>query len=80
MKIIEIRVEYGKNRTFVATNWVVENAVEQFKLMWTEIIRGLGWKKEINFKVRQTTCIFDENGKGEVYAYTVDGFKSIKVR
>ena len=80
MKIIEIRVEYGKGGAFVDKNWVTENAVEQFKAMWVERIRERGWKKEVNFRVRQNTCIFDENGKGEIYGYTVDGFKDVRVK
>ena len=80
MKAMEIRVNYGKNNKFIAKHWVVENAVEEFKAMWINTIRGLGWNKEVTFEIRENTCEIDDNGKGEILGYTVNGYNTIKVK
>ncbi len=80
MKAYRMMVTYGKSEQYVASNWVVENAIEQYKEEQAKAIRNRGWKKEIGFKIYENT--FVELGKGEngligtIYAYTTEGFKS----
>ena len=79
MKAYRVMVTYGKNEQYVASNWVVENAIKQYKEEQTKTIRNRGWKKEISFKVYKDT--FFELGKrenglvGTIYTYTTEGFK-----
>ena len=80
MKAIESRVNYGKNNKFVAKHWVAENAVEAFKTMWMNEIRAMGWNKEVTFEIRRNTCEIDNNGKGEIFGYTVNGYNTIRVK
>ena len=80
MKAIEIRVNYGKNNKFIAKHWVVENAVEEFKAMWIKTIRSWGWENEVSFEIRQNTCEVDNNGTGEIFGYTVNGYDTIRVK
>ena len=76
MKVYRIRVEYGKNQKYMACDWVVENAVEQYKTMWTEDIRNKGWHKEINFRTYDyPTCETKEDGTCYILAYTTRGYE-----
>jgi hypothetical protein len=80
MKAYRMMVTYGKSEQYVASNWVVESAIEQYKEEQTKAIRNRGWKKEIGFKVYENTFVElgkRENGLvGTIYAYTTEGFKS----
>jgi hypothetical protein len=80
MKAIEIRVDYGKAHKFIVSNWVAENAVEEFKAMWTNKIRNWGWDKDITFEIRRNTCEIDKKGKGEIWGYTINGYSTMKVK
>lgn len=51
MKICRIRVEYGKNETFVDSRTVEEIAISQFVEEITNKLRGKGWKKKITFRI-----------------------------
>ncbi len=72
-----IQVLYGKANAFVASAYVVENAVEAYKKMWTEIIRSRGWKKEISFRELKGKETLDENGGGEINAFTKSGYYEV---
>lgn len=74
MKVMRIRVEYGKNAKYVTCDWVVENAMEQYKEYWTKRIRENNWKKEINFKDTGCYCEADDNGTGILAAFTLNGY------
>lgn len=42
MKAYRVMVTYGKNEQYVASNWVVENAIKQYKEEQTKTIRNRG--------------------------------------
>ncbi len=77
MKYYSVRVEYGKNRRFVAREWVAENAMGQFVVEWISTVRGWGWTKEINF--RQNENFFTAGTTGNILAYTAEGRHLVKV-
>ena len=59
-KLVWVRVGYGKNHAYVTATWVVEDALENFKTDWINIIRNeYGWKKEIEFMVGKSTVVGD---------------------
>lgn len=76
MKALLVRIGYGKKSFYIGTDWVIENALENYKKRWTEEIRKWGWKKDIEFKIQNYTNI-DKNGTGEILAYTINDFKEI---
>ena len=83
MKAVEMKVWYGKNQRFVASHWVMENAIEEYKKTQEEMIRRWGWKKEITFKIYNNTCeVAEENDKpmGHIFGYTKNGFETIKTK
>lgn len=84
MKAVWMIVMYGKNQRFEASNWVMENAIEEYKKYREEMMRGWGWKKEITFKVyKDNYCeVVGENDKpmGEIFGFTKNGFETIKTK
>lgn len=68
MKIMSVRTTKGHGN-FVASAWVLENAVDTYKAWMSEHS-----KARLNFEVRDGRMETNENGSGVILAYTVNGF------
>jgi hypothetical protein len=79
MKVYRVWVGYGKCNKYVCCDYVVENALEQYKTEIVEKIRNKGWKKEVNFTVYEDDEM-DANGKTRMKAYTLEGFQEIRTK
>lgn len=70
MKVYSVRVS-KKNGQFVANNYVLENAIDAYKAM-----KQSHSKSQLVFAITDERMVAEQNGKGEIFAYTVDGFRS----
>lgn len=79
MKYYGVRVGYGKTNKYVAAWNVLANAIDDFKAYYTNLIRNVWeWDKEIVFSI-QYECNEKETDTGEIYAFTKDGFKTVRI-
>lgn len=68
MKVMSVRTTKGHGN-FVASAWVLENAVDTYKAWMSEHS-----KAHLSFEVLDGRMETNANGSGTILAYTVDGF------
>ena len=68
MKVMSVRTTKG-NGNFVASHWVLENAVEAYKEWMAKNNKG-----RLNFEIKDGRMETNEAGTGTILAYTVNGF------
>jgi len=81
MLVKNVMTVYGKNKQYVNSHWVMENAIEEYKAKEVFNLRTKGWRKEITFiETMEPYTTWDEKGYyGTILAYTTEGFKTVKV-
>ena len=75
MKVNKMKVTKGKARRYVATHWVMENAIEAYKA-W---LNGLYTGAPLNYDLYEMNTEATEKGTGTILAFTLEGFKVVRV-
>lgn len=81
MKAIHIHTTYGKNHKYIASEWVLDSYVEEYKENMVKQYREWGWTKDFHFtSPMRPEDLADNPTGGTIFVQTKEGGKVMRTR